>query len=287
MVVSKMAVISNCTTMRTQEENKQKTVLITGASNGFGMEFAKLFAKDGYNLALVARSTDKLKKLGYSLQDEYNLNKVYIITSDLSKPESPQEIYNELKKEGARIDVLVNNAGVGVHGFFHETELDRELDMLQLNVNSLVHLTKLFLRDMKARNDGKILNLASVVSFMPTPLMAVYAATKAFVLSFSEALANELQDTNITVTALCPGASNTFFFKRADATNSRAANGPLSEPADVARDGYEALMKGETKLVSGVLNKVQAGASNVIPDSALASTMRYQMEERPPAESKL
>lgn len=272
--------------MTKREENKQKTVLITGASNGFGMEFARLFAKDGYNLALVARSESRLKELGYGLQDKYGLEKVYIITSDLSKPESPQEIYNELKKAGARIDILINNAGVGVHGFFHETDLDRELNMIQLNVNSLVHLTKLFLRDMKARNEGKILNLASVVSFMPSPLMAVYAATKAFVLSFSEALTNELENTNVTVTALCPGASNTYFFKRADAEKSRAANGPLSEPADVARDGYEALMKGETKIVSGILNKVQTGASNVIPDSALASTMRYQMEEVPP-ESKL
>lgn len=265
--------------MSTKEENRQKTVLITGASNGFGMEFAKLFAKEGYNLALVARSEERLKELGYGLQDKYGLNKVYIITSDLSQPESPQEIYNELKKVGARIDILINNAGVGVHGFFHETELDRELDMIQLNVKSLVHLTKLFLRDMKARNSGKILNLASVVSFMPSPLMAVYAATKAFVLSFSEALANELEDTNVTVTALCPGASNTYFFKRADAENSRAANGPLSEPEQVAKDGYDALMNGEIKVVSGIKNKVQTGASNIIPDSALASTMRYQMEE--------
>lgn len=272
--------------MRTKENNKQKTVLITGASNGFGMEFAKLFAKDGYNLALVARSGDRLKKLGYGLQDEYGLDKVYIITSDLSRPESPQEIYNELKKAGVQVDVLVNNAGIGLHGFFHETDIEKELEIIQLNITSLTHLTKLFLRDMKARNEGKILNLGSVVSFMPSPLMAVYGATKAYVLSFSEALANELKDTNITVTALCPGASNTYFFKRADAEHTRAANGPLSEPAEVARDGYEALMKGETKIVSGLMNKMQTGATNVLPDSAMASTMRYMMEE-PPAESKL
>jgi len=272
--------------MTTKEENKGKTVLITGASNGFGMEFAKLFAKDGYNLALVARSESRLKELGYGLQDKYGLEKVYIITSDLTRPEAPQEIYNELKKAGVRIDVLINNAGVGVHGFFHETDLDRELSMIQLNINSLVHLTKLFLRDMKARNDGKILNMASVVSFMPSPLMAVYAASKAFVLSFSEALANELEHTNVTVTALCPGASNTYFFKRADAEKSRAANGPLSEPSDVAREGYEALMKEETKIVSGIMNKVQTSASHIIPDSTLTSTMRHQMEEIPP-ESRL
>ncbi|NEM98805.1 SDR family oxidoreductase [Pontibacter sp. BT327] len=262
------------------EGNKQKTVLITGASNGFGMEFAKLFAKDGYNLVLVARSVERLRELGYSLQDEHQLQQVCIVQSDLSRREAPQEIYDQLKQQGVQVDVLVNNAGVGVHGFFHETELDRELDLIQLNITSLVHLTKLFLKDMVSRNEGKILNLASIVSFMPSPLMAVYAASKAFVLSFSEALQNEVKDKNITITALCPGASDTYFFKRADAENSRAANGPLSSPEDVAKDGYDALMKGETRVVSGVLNKVQAGISNVLPDSALASTMRFQMEEK-------
>lgn len=262
------------------EGNKQKTVLITGASNGFGMEFAKLFAKDGYNMVLVARSVDRLRELGYSLQDEHQLQQVCIVQSDLSRREAPQEIYDQLKQNGVHVDVLVNNAGVGVHGFFHETELDRELDLIQLNITSLVHLTKLFLKDMVARNEGKILNLASIVSFMPSPLMAVYAASKAFVLSFSEALQNEVKDKNITITALCPGASDTYFFKRADAENSRAANGPLSSPEDVARDGYAALMKGETRIISGVMNKVQAGISNVLPDSALASTMRFQMEEK-------
>ncbi|MBC5773410.1 SDR family oxidoreductase [Pontibacter sp. KCTC 32443] len=274
--------------MKTMEGNNQKTVLITGASNGFGMEFAKLFAKDKYNLVLVARSGDRLRELGFSLQDQYQLQQVCIVQSDLSQPESPQEIYDELKQKGIKVDVLVNNAGVGVHGFFHETELDRELELIQLNITSVVHLTKLFLKDMVARNDGKILNLASIVSFMPSPLMSVYAASKAFVLSFTEALQNELKDKNITITALCPGASDTNFFKQADAENTRAANGPLSSPEEVAKDGYTALMKGESRIVSGMMNKVQAGASNILPDSALASTMRYQMEEKPATpESKL
>ncbi|MFT2007575.1 SDR family NAD(P)-dependent oxidoreductase [Pontibacter sp. 13R65] len=265
--------------MKKNKVGHGKTALITGASNGFGLEFAKLFAKDGYNLVLVARSEDRLKELGYSLQDEHGLEKVCIITSDLSRPGSPQEIYDELKKVGVRVDVLVNNAGAGLHGFFHETDMDKEEEIINLNITSVMKLTKLFLRDMKARNDGKILNVASIVSLMPAPLMAIYAASKAFVLSFSEALSNELKDTNITVTALCPGASNTYFFKRAHAENSRAANGPLSEPEDVAKDGYMALMKGEVKIVSGLMNKVQAATSNLLPDTALAATMRYQMEE--------
>jgi uncharacterized protein len=268
------------------EGNNQKTVLITGASNGFGLEFAKLFAKDKYNLVLVARSGDRLKKLGYSLQDEHQLQHVCIIQSDLSRPDSPQEIYDQLKQKGITVDVLVNNAGAGIHGFFHETDLERELEIIQLNISSVVHLTKLFMKDMVARNEGKILNVASVVSFMPTPLMAVYAASKAFILSFTEALQNEIKDTNITITALCPGASDTLFFKRAEAGNSRAAQGQLSSPEDVAKDGYNALMKGEARIVSGILNKVQTGASSILPDSALASTMRYQMEEKPAIENR-
>ena len=216
--------------MKTMEGNNQKTVLITGASNGFGMEFAKLFAKDNYNLVLVARSADRLKELGYSLQDEYQLQHVCIVQSDLSRPESPQEIYDELRQKGIQVDVLVNNAGAGLHGFFHETELDRELEIIQLNISSVVHLT---------------------------------------------------------VTALCPGASDTMFFKVADAEKTRAANGPLSSPEEVARDGYEALMKGESRIVSGMMNKVQAGASNLLPDSALASTMRFQMEEKEDVDRKM
>ncbi|WP_187260648.1 SDR family NAD(P)-dependent oxidoreductase [Pontibacter beigongshangensis] len=267
--------------MKKNRIGQGKTALITGASNGFGMEFAKLFAQDGYNLVLVARSEDRLKELGYSLQDEHQLEKVSIITSDLARPESPQEIYDELKQVGVRVDVLVNNAGAGVHGFFHETDLDKEEEIIQLNVAAVTRLTKLFLRDMKARNEGKILNVASVVSLMPTPLMAVYAATKAYILSFSEALSNELKDTNITVTALCPGAGNTYFFKRANAENTRAANGPLSEPEEVARDGYKAMMRGDVKVISGLMNKVQAATSNILPDTSLASNMRFQMEEEP------
>lgn len=262
-----------------KENNKGKTVLITGASNGFGLEFARLFAKDGYNLILVSRSTERMKKLAYKLQDDHQLEQVCVITSDLAQPESAREVYEEVKKSGIQVDVLVNNAGAGVHGFFYETDLERENAIIQLNVNTPVALTKLFLQDMKLRDEGKILNVASVVSHMASPLMAIYGATKAFLLSFSEALSNELQHTNITVTALCPGASNTMFFRRAGAAHTRAANGPLSEPAEVAKDGYEALMKGETKIVSGMMNKAQTTATGIVPDSVSASAMRKMMEE--------
>lgn len=266
--------------MRTnREENKRKTVLITGASNGFGMEFAKLFAQDGYNLVLVARSTERLKKLGYQLQDKHQLEHVSIITADLSEPGVATEVYQQVKDSGIHIDILVNNAGAGVHGLFEETDLEREQAIIQLNVNTPVELTKHFLKDMKRKGEGKILNVASIVSLMPSPLMAIYGATKAFILSFSEALSNELKDTGITVTALCPGASNTMFFRRAGAAHTRAAQGNLSEPAEVALDGYNALMNGEIKVVSGLKNKLQATSTNIIPDTALAASMRYQMEE--------
>jgi uncharacterized protein len=275
-----------------EENSKGKTALITGASNGFGMEFAKLFAKDGYNLILVARSTERLRKLGYQLQEEYKLEHVCIITSDLSRPESPREVYDEVRRSGIHVDVLINNAGAGVHGYFYETDLEREKAIMQLNMNTPVELTKLFLQDMRKRNAGKILNMASMVSLMPAPLMTIYGATKAFMLSFSEALTNELKDTDITVTALCPGASNTMFFRRAGASHTRAANGSLSEPDEVAKDGYMALMHGEARVISGLKNKLQATGTNLITDMALASTMRHMMEEdnddkHNPLESKL
>ncbi|GAB3202022.1 short-subunit dehydrogenase [Pontibacter aydingkolensis] len=266
--------------MRTnREENKIKTVLITGASNGFGMEFARLFAKDGYNLVLVARSTERLKKLGYQLQDKHKLEKVSVITADLSEAGVATEVYQQVKYSGIHVDILINNAGAGVHGLFDETDLEREQAIVQLNVNTPVELTKHFLKEMKKKGEGKILNVASIVSLMPSPLMAIYGATKAFILSFSEALSNELKDTGITVTALCPGASNTMFFRRAGAAHTRAAQGNLSEPAEVALDGYNALMNGETKVVSGLKTKLQATSANIIPDTALAASMRYQMEE--------
>ncbi|MCC9135386.1 SDR family NAD(P)-dependent oxidoreductase [Pontibacter silvestris] len=265
--------------MKKHRKGEGKTVLITGASNGFGMEFAKLFAKDGYNLILVARSTNRMKALAYSLQDAYKLEKVCVVTSDLSRIESPQKIYNEVKKTGLTVDVLVNNAGSGHFGYFYKTPLQRELDIIQLNATSLMQLTKLFLKDMKQRNEGKILNLGSVASFSPTPLQAIYGATKAYILSFSEALANELKDTNITVTTLCPGASNTDFFHKAHGATTRVANGPLSEPEEVARDGYKAMMKGELKVISGAMNKAQVDLTRVSSDAAMATTMQKMDKE--------
>jgi len=256
-----------------------KYALITGGTEGIGYELAKLFAADGYNLVIVARDRNRLEQVADKLSNQYKTT-IIPISKDLFEREASSEIYAELKMKEISIDVLVNDAGQGQHGFFADTDLQRDLDLIQLNIVSLVSLTKLFLKDMLERNDGKILQLASIASRYPSPLLAVYAATKAFVLSFSEALANELKETNVTVTALLPGATETDFFNKADAENTKEfQESSLSDPADVAKDGYEAMMKGEVKVVSGMKNKIQAAMSNVMPDTALTSSMRKKMEE--------
>jgi hypothetical protein len=257
-----------------------QTALITGASSGIGYELAKCFAKDGYDLVLVSRNTDRLNQIADEFRQQYGLGKVTVIGADLSKPEAPQHVYDDVMSQGIRVNVLVNDAGVGEHGMFaNETDLQKELAMIQVNVTSLVHLTKLFVKDMVANNEGKILMLASIASVMPHPLMAVYAATKSFIYSFSEALRNELKDTNITVTALMPGATNTDFFNKAGAEGTRAHKQAQStDAATVARDGYDALMSGKDKIVSGVMNKAQVAMAHVMPDQMVAANVRKLME---------
>ena len=257
----------------------QKTALVTGASSGFGHELVKLFARDGYNLILVARTEDELHEVAQGLEREFAGCQTLVIPKDLSQPAAAQELYDAVQQHGWPVHALVNDAGFGEHGRFMETDLERELAMIQLNVTSLVTLTKLFGRDMVRRGEGRILQLASTVSFMPVPKLSIYAATKAFVLSFSEAVAYELKDTGVTMTALCPGASDTEFFVRADAEGANVTDTPLSDPADVAKDGYEAMMNGETRVISGAMNKLQAYFSNVIPDSMLSAGMSKLMEK--------
>jgi uncharacterized protein len=194
---------------------------------------------------------------------------------NLFAPMAVRQIYQEIKAKGIQIDVLVNNAGQGQAGKFHEVPLERHLDIVQLNIVSLLTLTKLFLEDMVTRNEGKILNLASVVSKTPAPDFSVYAASKAFVLSFSEALAVELKETNITVTALLPGRTDTDFFYKADMDHTKEyQEHELADPAEVARDGYNALMSGDNRVVSGTQNKVMVGMMNTMTDSANAAKMK-------------
>ncbi len=258
------------------QNNDKGYALITGATSGIGYELCKLFASDGYNIAIVARSEERLQQVADEIRDKYNVL-VYPLAKNLFKREAAAEIFDELKKNNFLITALVNDAGQGEYGFFTETELEREIDIIQLNIISLVSLTKYFLKDMVTRNDGKILNLASLVADYPSPLLAVYAATKAFVLSFTEALVNELQDTNITITALQPGVTDTdFFYKAGEDETMHYQEMELSDPAKVAADGYRALMKGKGKVVSGTKNKIQSLMSNLVPETKLAASMRRQ-----------
>ncbi|MCY7350391.1 MAG: SDR family oxidoreductase [Cytophagaceae bacterium] len=259
-----------------------KTALITGASSGFGREFAKLFAQDGYNLVLVARQQEVLQQLSDELTQAHGINAT-VLAKDLAQPDAADQIYLECQQQGIQVDVLVNDAGLSEYGKFVESDLRKELDTIQVNVTSLVYLTKLFLRDMVARNEGKILQLGSTLSLIPTPLMAVYGATKAFVLSFTEALQNELNDTNVTLTILMPGAADTDFFNKAGAEDTKVyQDTKLSKPEDVARDGYEGLMSGVPRVVSGFKNKVQAVGAGMLPGSLMAAAMRDLMEPYDP-----
>ena len=256
-------------------ENKNQYALITGATSGIGYELAKLFANDGYNLVIVARKEDELVRTSNELQQ--NNIEVVTLAKDLFKKESAFEIFDELESKGIQIDVLVNDAGQGQYGLFQDTDINRELDIIQLNIGSLVTLTKKFLQQMVKRGNGKILNLSSVASKTPGPYQAIYHGTKAFVQSFTEAIRSEVKDSGITVTALLPGATQTDFFNKADMLEAKNIKGKeLADPAQVAKDGYEALMNGDDKVISGFGNKMQVGMSNMMPESAVADNVKKQ-----------
>lgn len=252
----------------------EQTVLITGGTSGIGLELAKLFAADDYQLILVARDQQKLDETAAMLAKEHSAN-VITIAKDLFKPESALELYQEISDKGLVVNVLVNDAGQGVYGLFVETELQRQLDIIQLNVSSLVALTHYFLKDMAKRHDGKILNLSSIAGKIPGPWQAVYHGTKAFVQSFTEAIRSEVKDKGITVTALLPGVTDTDFFNKADMTNSKVVQDKddMADPAEVAKDGYNALARGEHMVVSGLKNKLQVAMNAITSDETAADKM--------------
>ena len=219
------------------------TVLITGASNGIGLELAKIHAEQGDNLVLVARSEDKLNELKLELEKNHKIS-VDVIAIDLAKPDSALEVFKTTEKLGLTINVLVNNAGFGGHGKFHQRELTADQAMMQLNMVTLTNLTHYYLQGMIERNDGKILNVSSTASFMPGPLQAVYYATKAFVTSFSQAVAEEVRDYNVTVTALCPGAVETGFVAAGNLEGVDIWKNAKSAKS-VAMFGYKAMQKGQ------------------------------------------
>jgi short-subunit dehydrogenase len=258
------------------EQNKY--ALITGATSGIGLELAKLFAKDQYNLVIVSRRQDELNNVSNELKKDYGIN-VVTIAKDLFDRNAAFEIYDEVKSKGIQIDVLVNDAGQGLYGEFVDTDINRELDIIQLNIASLVVLTKSFLKDMVARNEGKILNLASIASRLPGPFQSVYHGTKAFVLSFSEAIRDEVKDKNVVVTALMPGATDTDFFHKANMEDSKMVqDSKLADPATAAKDGYDALVANKDKVVSGFMNKVQVAMSNILPDTLVTAGTHKQQE---------
>jgi len=233
--------------------SKDGYALVTGASSGIGYELARLFAKDGKNLVVVARSRDKLEELKGDLEKEHGI-KVRVLPKDLSDPRSPQEIFSELDKEGINVDVLVNNAGFAVYGNFSDSDWQKEAEMLQVNIVSLTQLTKLFLKKMLEKKSGKIMNISSGVGFMPSPLVSVYSGTKHYVLGFSNAIANELKGTGVSVTCFCPTVTKTLFYQRANAENCKAlkSRALVMDAATTAKLGYRALAKGKTTAAAGL-----------------------------------
>lgn len=260
---------------------ERQTALVTGASGGIGGELARAFAAGGYDLVLVARSAGKLEELAAELQKRHGAA-VRILAKDLSRPGSPDEIFQELTDAAVAVDVLVNNAGFATFGPFVETDLARELEEIQLNVVTLTHLTKRFLPGMLARRRGGVLNVASTASFQPGPLMAVYYATKAYVLSLSEALAEELRGTGVAVTALCPGPTATGFQARADMQDSKLFTGPMKvmDAAAVARAGYEGFRAGKRIVIPGLINKLGVQSVRISPRAVVTRLVRAMQAKR-------
>jgi len=253
------------------------TALITGASSGLGYEFAKLFARDHHNLVLVARSGDKLAQVAAELRAQ-NVT-VKTIALDLTATPTPKFLFDQLQSESVAVDILINNAGFGAFGEFAQMSNDEIFGQIQLNIIALTELTRLFLPLMLARRSGRIMNVASTAGFQPGPLMAVYYATKAYVISFSEALANEVRNSGVTVTCFCPGATHTGFAKRAGNDKSRVFKqlGAMNVER-VALDGYRAVMEGRGLAISGVHNWLVAQSTRFAPRKMVTAISRWISE---------
>lgn len=257
--------------------NAKPYALITGATSGIGFELARFAAGDGYNLILVARTESLLKNMADELKGIWPIE-IHTIAKDLFKPGAAKEIYDETLAAGLQVDILINDAGQGQWGPFVSTDLDREIDLVHLNIIAVMSLTKYYLKDMVARGHGRILQLASSLAKTPTPLMSVYAATKAFVLSHSEALAEELKDTGVTVTSLQPYATDTDFFHKAQGEETDMyKTGTFSDPTDVAKAGYEGMLEGSLTVVPGALNKLTAAMNVLSPDSLVTKNLHKMM----------
>ena len=257
-----------------------KTALITGASSGIGLELAKIFAAKGYNLVLTARSEKKLLELCRDIRaDVREDTKITVLPLDLSLPDAPDELFAATEEKGIRVHTLVNNAGYGDFGEFHQADWAKTAGMIALNITALTHLSRLYAPGMVTERSGAILNVASTAAFQPGPLMAVYYATKAYVLSFSQAIANELKDCGVTVTALCPGPTESGFQQGAAMEDSKLVKGKKMPTAqEVAEYGFRAVQKGKTVAVHGMQNYLLAQSTRLMPRKFITNVVRKMQE---------
>jgi short-subunit dehydrogenase len=259
----------------TLERKMNKTVLITGASSGIGLELARIFAGKSYNLFLVARNEQNLANLATEIKREHQIT-IHILAKDLSKPNAAQEVFEATKQSNIQIDILINNAGAGLNGRFTENKLQDELDIIQLNIVSLAALSHLYGADMTKRKTGHILNVASTAAFQPGPLMSNYYASKAYVLMLSEGLRSELKDSGVSVTTLCPGPTQTEFFSRAGMGSTFLAKAPhMLTAKQVANIAYQAVQHKKGVVVSGILNKIMVFSTRFAPRFLTASIAKY------------
>lgn len=244
---------------------KNKYALVTGASSGIGVDFAHILAENGCHLIIVARRLERLQKVKDTLQEKFGI-KVEVICMDLSHPTAPQMLYREVNKKNIQVDVLINNAGVGIFGNFIDISLEQEINMLNLNILNLVSITKLFIKDMVRRNSGYILNVASVAAYQPMAAYASYCAAKSFVLSFTEALNYELKDTRVNITALSPGETESEFLETSGQKKlSRAQKQGMMKSYPVAKTGIEAMLIGKPNVIPGWKNTISAFFFRLLP----------------------
>jgi short-subunit dehydrogenase len=258
---------------------ERKTALITGASSGIGAELARVHAERGGDLVVIARRQDKLEALRAELEKAHRVT-VHVLVKDLSESDAAQQIRDELRARGVRVDYLMNNAGFGYRGFFHKQDWAVNEAMIRVNILALAALTRMFVPQMIERHGGRVLNVASMAGFVPGPLQAVYYASKAFVISFSEAIANELRGTGVTVTVLCPGFTETEFGQVSGTAGIRSFSKTFSA-REVAEVGYKAMLKGRTVVVPGILNRFFIhGLLRLSPRKITTRTSRRLMERR-------
>jgi len=257
-----------------------KTALITGASSGIGRDLSHVFAREGYNLIITARREERLMEIKNELENKFS-SKVFVYACDLSESNAPKKLHQFISGLHLRIVALVNNAGIGDYGFFHDSDWEKNAKMLNLNITSLTHLTHLFLPDLMSHEKSYIMNVASTAAFQAGPLMSVYYASKHYVLAFSEAIANEVINSGVVVSALCPGPTASEFQSVSNMEKSKLFDMfPVASSADVAEFGYRSLMKEKRIAIYGVLNKLGAKTIPLLPKNVVTSAVRFIMEKK-------